>query len=70
MLQSVKPIPLRFPKNLKLEDFICINGTTTVIAREETLKSMNWEQQHYALADNKLYMSSHDVFLTHFFFKY
>ena len=64
--EALHPFPLDVKSNIKGEDYIRIPGTTTIISRQESNKGLNWENTHYTLAENGLYMPSPSLFMPYF----
>lgn len=58
--------PLEVKTNLVLHDYIRIPGTNIIIGRETVNKNLTWENIHYALADNGLFMPTPALFTTYF----
>jgi len=58
--------PLIVETNINPSYYIQIPGTDILIAKEETLKVENWENTHYKLAENGLFMPSPAIFMTYF----
>ena len=57
---------LNIRADINPEDYIRIPNTNVVIARQETNKGLKWEDTHYALADNGLFMPTPDLFMPYF----
>ena len=55
--------PLSIKANINAKDYIRIPGSNTVISRNELHKGLNWENTHYALADNGLFMPPPSLFM-------
>jgi len=58
--------PLEVKANINPADYIKIPGRDILIAKEETLKEENWENTHYKLAENELFMPSPAIFMPYF----
>ena len=57
---------LVLPSTFKKDRYILIPSTNEFIAREETHKNLTWENAHYALQEDGLYMPSPRAFMLHF----
>lgn len=60
------PVQVTAPKNLDGSKYIQVPGTNFLIAKEETHKGKNWNDSHYALADEGLFMPSPALFTPYF----
>jgi len=58
--------PLDVKAEITLSDYIQIPGTDILIAKQETLEEENWENTHYKLAENELFMPSPAIFMPYF----
>jgi len=58
--------PLIGETNINPSDYIQIPGTDILIAKQETLKGETWEDTHYKLAENGLFMPSPAIFMPYF----
>jgi len=58
------------PADIKGEDYIQIPNTNSLIARVEVkdYKGKTWDETHYALAENGLYMPTPNLFMNHFLY--
>ncbi len=57
---------LVLPSTFKKDRYLLIPNTNEFIAREETHKNITWENAHYALQEDGLYMPSPKTFMLHF----
>ena len=58
--------PLEIKATITLSDYIQIPNTNKLISKEEIHKGLTWEDTHYALADNGLFMPSPALFMPYF----
>jgi len=58
--------PLIGETNIDPSDYIQIPGRNILIAKQETLKGETWEDTHYKLAENGLFMPSPAIFMPYF----
>jgi len=58
--------PLAVKTNINREDYIQIPNTNILIAKQETLKGKNWNDTHYELMDNGLFMPTPALFMPYF----
>ena len=54
------------PADIQGDKYIQISGTSALIAKKEIYKGKKWDETHYALADNGLYMPTPELFMKHF----
>jgi len=54
------------PASINPADFLRIPGTQTLISREEMHKGLTWENTHFALSENNLYMPPPKTFMPYF----
>lgn len=52
--------------NINGQDYIRIPNTNIVIAKQESYKGLKWEQTHFALAENGLFMPTPALFVPYF----
>ena len=52
--------------DIKKEDYVRIPNTNTLIQRTESFKGENWNDTHYALQDNGLFMPNPKLFTDYF----
>ena len=64
--EHVEGTPLIVKANINLSDYVQIPGTDILIAKQETLEKENWENTHYKLAENELFMPSPAIFMPYF----
>ena len=62
--QSTQPLEVK--ANINLSDYIKVPNTNVLISREIIHKGLNWENTHYALADNGLFIPSPGLFMPYF----
>ena len=60
--------PLDVPSNINKSDYIVIPNTNIVISNYELFKQdkLNWENSHYKLAENGLWMPNAELFMPYF----
>ena len=65
---TAKPIgvPLNIAPNVKSMDYIAVPQYDIFIAKEVSLKGKNWQDTHYELGDNGLFMPRIDHLTAHF----
>jgi len=63
---AAQETPLIGETNIDPSDYIQIPDRNILIAKEETLKGENWEDTHYKLAENGLFMPSPAIFMPYF----
>ncbi len=66
IVKSDEGSPLEVKANLVVSNYVRIPGTNIIIARQETNKNLTWENTHYALADNGLFMPTPAQFMRYF----
>ena len=54
------------PANINLDSYVQIPNTKIIIAREETHRSKDWKETHFALSEEGLFMPPPRLFMPHF----
>lgn len=57
---------IRTRANINPSDYIQIPGTSSLISKSESYKGKKWDETHYVLAENGLYMPTPSLFMMHF----
>lgn len=57
---------LQVSANIDPSEYIRIPNTDILIARKEKFQNLNWEDTHYKLAENELYMPNPALFMKYF----
>lgn len=63
---SQSPQRLELSQNINRSDYIKIPNTSILISKREIHKGKNWEETHYALAQDGLFMPSPAIFMDYF----
>src|SRR3989344_4990651 len=58
--------PINVRANINQQDYIRVPNTDTLISRAEQHKGLDWNNAHYNLADNGLFMPTPALFLPYF----